>query len=213
MGLALLLIGLGAFGAPATVGQDSADNDFNPADDPYYSVFLAAAGEERLQTTGAPDMEVLRFLWLRTWHPAIVVRVERHDEAYLVTGKVVEGQAGYYAGKVGLETSGSTTAAEWARLGELLSAVDFFNQPPYDVWVKRRRERCLAWWEANPDGNVMESPEYCGIGVDGAMWIVEYAGSNTYQAVDRYGPDGAFRKIGLDLLALARIEVDSAEVY
>ena len=65
----------------------------------WYGKALAAMAEPRLFVApGELPTETLRFLWLRTFHHPVAVRVERRPDGCAVTTTVLDGQGGYEPG-------------------------------------------------------------------------------------------------------------------
>lgn len=140
-------------------------------EDAWYSKHLEAAGERPLLfATGSP--EALRFTWLRSFHPPVIVRVEwASTGAATLTATMLSGAGGYEPGGVSSTTSRTLTQDEVERLLVLRRAA--LREPPVD----------------------------CTMMLDGARWIVEAAGPDGYHYVNRQSPEtGAVRELGLALL-------------
>lgn len=148
----------------------------------WYSQHLEAAGEPNLCDRAEGLREVYRFTWLRTFHPPVIVRIERHDGTHRLVAKKLDGRGGYEPGELVVDRSTGIEAREWRKFKSLVRAASF--------WSARRDEAT----------NV--------VGFDGARWIFEGVRNRTYWARDRWSPDGnrstqPYRQFGIYLLELA----------
>jgi hypothetical protein len=158
----------------------------------WYSQQLRALVEPSLwETSQKTKDQVYRFLWLRSFHHPVVVRltVNRDGTGSLVM-KVASGQGGYEPGKL-IENSTRQISKQQTQ------------------WFLDRVEE-LKYWELpthEEKNNV--------VGVDGAQWIVEGVRNGTYKIVDRWSPEkGPIRSIGLMMtIDLAGMKLLYQEVY
>lgn len=144
----------------------------NEFEDGWYSKHLQAAGERPLLfATGSP--ETLRFTWLRSFHPPVIVRVEwASTGAATLTATMLSGAGGYEPGEVSNTISRTLKQDEVERLLILRQAA--LREPPVD----------------------------CTMMLDGARWVVEAAGPGGYHYVNRQSPEtGPVRELGLALLS------------
>jgi hypothetical protein len=155
-----------------------------------YTAFLTAAEEPALyagQGKVALDGErVVRFLWLRTFHPPIVIRTSfSKDKPPWLVAKRLTGMGGYEVGKVDLTIDRPLDDGEADRMNALLAQDDIFTS----------------------------APPSCGPpGTDGAQWMVEGVDAAGYHFVRAWSPrDGKVREIGMALLAVAGW--DDTEIY
>ncbi|WP_218821544.1 hypothetical protein, partial [Sphingobium sp. Z007] len=155
-----------------------------------YAAFLAAAKEPVLYVGGGEaaveGKRVVRFLWLRTFHPPIIVRIDfRRDKPPRLVAKRLTGIGSYEVGKVDLTIDRALDDVEADRVKALLAQDDMFTS-------------------ASPS---------CGPpGTDGAQWMVGVIDAEGYHFTRAWSPrDGKVREIGLALLALAGWE--DAEIY
>ncbi len=147
-----------------------------------YAAFLTAAGEPALYTgqgkVALDGERVVRFLWLRTFHPPIVIRITfRKDKPPRLVAKRLTGMGGYDVGKVDLTIDRRLDGGEADRINVLLAKEDVF----------------------------VSAPPSCGPpGTDGAQWMVEGVYAASYHFARAWSPrDGKVREIGMALLALA----------
>lgn len=151
-------------------------NDF---EDAWYSEHLRAAGERPLSfASGSP--EALRFTWLRSFHPPVIVRVEwAPTGAATLTATMLSGAGGYQPGEVSNTISRTLTQDEVERL--LVLRETALREPPVD----------------------------CTMMLDGARWVVEASGPGGYRYVNRQSPEtGAVRELGLALLGFTGWDVE-----
>lgn len=134
-----------------------------------------------------PD-EVYRFLWLRSFHHAMAVRVSRVGEAYTLNAIVLSGAGGYEPGVPLRRVHRNLSASEWERVSQALRDLGF--------WTKSA--------EPPPDEEL--------VGMDGAQWIIE-GRRERYRVVDRWNGEDGVRQVGLLFLDLAGIRPRENEVY
>lgn len=156
----------------------------------WYSEPLVAAGEPSLVSSAeaAPESALhLRFTWLRSFHPPVVVRVSATSaDEMKMTAKLLSGAGGYEPGKIVRQVDRPLNAAETGRLENFLE-----------------RSRLLQ-----------QSAETCDQGLDGARWIVEVVKDGSYYFIDRWTPDkGPVREFGLLMLDLTGWSIKSDEIY
>jgi hypothetical protein len=136
-----------------------------------------------------PTIQTYRFLWLRSFHHPITVRLDvNSDGTGLVTTKVSNGHGGY---EPGLLMKNFTERLDRERTTWVLDRVaelKFWTLPPHDPDV---------------------------VGVDGAQWIFEGVKDGTYHVVDRWSPDkGEVHSLGIMMLIdLAKLKLLYQEVY
>jgi hypothetical protein len=192
----LLLIALCLLGAatPAQVryfpnGVFSADHRSDEFTLKWYSGQLVALREPSLwELSKTQQAQSYRFLWLRTFHHPIAIRVDVNaDGTSQLTTKMTSGAGGYAPGKL-----------------------------IKDVTVTLRKER-TDWFLGKIDAYrfwKLPSVEERG-GNDGAQWIIEGIKDRAYHVVDRWTPrDGDVRALGLIMINdLAKLKITPAEVY
>ena len=133
--------------------------------------------------------EVYRFLWLRSFHHPVAIRLERRpDGTGALTTKMGSGAGGYAPESI-LATKASTLTREQTQ--EFLSRVTQVH----------------FWSLPNPVNDQK--------GTDGSQWIVEGVRNGQYHVVDRWSPTtGAVRELGEDLaFHLAGLQVPENAIY
>jgi len=145
----------------------------------WYSQQLIAASEPSLFESAAvledaPDMTI-RFTWLRSFHPTVIIRVSKSGDGFHFIAKKLSGTTGYEPGTIESEISRNLTKNEKEKLLELFDSNQVFQQ----------------------------QSTLCTAGFDGAQWIFEKSDKVGYQFVNRWSPDaGPVREVGLSLLNL-----------
>jgi len=151
----------------------------------WYSKHLIAAGELSLLPAlqrGGPSPDVFRFVWLRTVHKPVIVRVETHDGGGLqVVATRLSGMGGYEPGVVEAQVKRPLTKAEERAFNPVLAATRQLTLPPVS----------------------------CDWGYDGARWIVEAAHDSRYRYVERWTPSGgSLRALGMTMLGFTGWRLD-----
>jgi hypothetical protein len=172
-------------------GSLSADTEDDKFVAKWFSEQLAALKEPSLwESSKTEQRQSYRFLWLRTFHHPIAVRIDVNaDGTSSLTTKMTSGEGAY-------------------RPGKLIK----------DITVKLTKERTdsflgkiqeYKFWQLPSE----ESPE--ALGADGAQWIVEGVKHRSYHVVNRWSPkDGDVRAIGLLMINdLANLKIEPTEVY
>ena len=155
------------------------DSDFEAR---WYSKHLRVMAEPSLLTASKDGtLIVFRFLWLRTFHYPIAIRMTvRPDGTASITAKVTSGHGGYEPGRVVQRKSVEIPKTTVAHFFDLLQSASF--------WSLRN--------DAEIGGN------------DGAQWILEGLQNGTYRVIVRWSPkDGDYRTACLYLLELSGIKV------
>ena len=146
----------------------------------WYSDQLSAAQEPSLyfrsQRRPSGSGTVVRFTWLRTFDPAVFVRVEGLGTTTPhIQAKELSGAGGYEPGFISRRIDRPLTSIE---AKSLISALD-------------------------QKGVLRLAPKECDMGFDGAQWVIESVDQRGYHFVDRWSPErGEVREIGLFMLGL-----------
>ena len=144
----------------------------------WYGNALQAMGEPRLAsdtTTG----ETMRFLWLRTFHRAMAVRLVSGERGCLVVLTMLSGRSGTELGPIYRRDSTLTGHTQCSIVRDALNATGF-----RDALAPNARER------------------------DGSEWVFEVKDAEGYRVVVRWSPeisprDRAFAAAGRAFLTLA----------
>lgn len=129
---------------------------------------------------------VYRFLWLRTFHAPIVVRVEKRNDAMHLVAVRLDGEGGYGPGR------------EVERIDRVMSdqEMDVFNEALANAWI----------W-TSPD-----APETRGL--DGSRWIIEARDGSRYKFQDVWSPEtGRIHALGKTFIALTGWPIPEREIY
>jgi hypothetical protein len=143
-------------------------------------------GEQEL----VPGAESYRFLYLRTFHASIGVRVQRIGERWLLSSRLLDGPGGDEPGRVVRRSDRELSPEEAQALQRRLGGAHFWGTP----------------WEDQAD-----------TGVDGAQWILEGRHGSEYRLLDIWSPQGThyqrFREACLYLLDLAGLRPTEDLIY
>lgn len=157
----------------------------------FYSSSLAAMQEPPLSSLKDTNVEAYRFLWLRSFHPPVSVRLWRTGKQSHMTTKQLSdvgvpqnGEAIVPKTMASNETQ-SITEEEWDHFQELLKKAEFWSMPTVD-----------------------ETP----IALDGAGWLLEGVKLDQYHVVHRQSPDqGAYREVCIYLLRVSGVKIDESK--
>jgi hypothetical protein len=192
--LALLLLGvLGAHAQesyfPKGAFSDDTRSDLFKAK--WYSTHLKALNEPSLlRLASKPSCESYRFVWLRTFHHPVIVRLDiTADGIGLLTTKVSNGAGGYKPGQLIENLSRSLTREQTNMFLASIGKNKFWELPNYE--------------------NSGEE------GADGSQWIIEGVKGGKYHIVDRWTPNaGPVRELGLTMaLGLAELKIPKNALY
>jgi hypothetical protein len=171
------------------VGVFSDDPDRSEFRARWYAKHLRAMGEESLLSAAANN-EFLgyRFLWLRTFHHPIAMKLRiRPGGSGQLTSTEMTSAGGYDPGKPLTTQIMELSKEQVDQFETLVRASDFWALPTSDPVLGAR---------------------------DGAQWILEGVRDRKYHVADRWTPkDGTFREACLYLLKLSQIKVSPKEVY
>jgi hypothetical protein len=160
----------------------------------WYPKHLEAMREPSLfQDSTNKDMEQYRFLWLRTSHKPIAVRVWKNTSGITLRVVRLSGMAGYDPGKIEFDASFALTVDQWNAFLKLLLKSSFWDMP---------------------------NAEKDAAGYDGSQWILEGQAAGKYPVVDRWTPSSGGDRhlenfVGCChyLLTLAKLEIPKKENY
>ncbi len=148
----------------------------------WYSKHLVAMNEPPLMSSLSKDSERYRFLWLRSFHRPVAVRLWRSGDETFLTVKQLDGAGGYEPGKLITNETRAITEEEREVFSQFLEQSCYWKLPTEDSGLA---------------------------GADGAQWILEGVKEGRYHIVDRWSPkSGNYREACLYLLKLAGIEAD-----
>jgi hypothetical protein len=171
-------------------GSLAADSKSNEFVSNWYSGQLAALEEPSLwESSKTQKIESYRFLWLRTFHHPVAIRmVVNADGTSRLTKKISSGAGGYAPGK-------------WIEN----EAIDLTKEQT-DWFLRKIAEN--RFWQLS---SFQETPGGC----DGSQWIIEGTKNGSYHLVDRWTPrNGEVHAIGLAMMKeLAKLKVPAKELY
>jgi hypothetical protein len=159
--------------------------DFDNFRNEWYSKHLFAMREPILFSDSS-QTESYRFVWLRTFHNPIAIRIEKQQNIYLLTWKQCNGEGGYEPGQLTIAKQKQINDVTWENFKKLLNQIDFWNM----------------------------STEIESEGFDGSQWILEGKVVGKYHVVDRWTPrDGAYYKCCDFLIGLTDLVIDKKKKY
>ena len=151
---------------------------------------LTALHEPSLLTQSKnPSVQSYRFLWLRTFHHPVAVRLEvKPDGTAILITKVTSGAGGYAPGHLITNTSKSLTKQQTDSFLHKIDADRFWD---------------------------LTSPSKDADGNDGSQWIIEGVRGGKYHVVTQWSPkQGPIHDLGVALaFELAGLQIPKAEVY
>jgi len=155
-----------------------------------YSAQLKAFKEPSLfELSKSPTAQSYRFLWLRTFHHPIAVRLDiKADGAGILTTKVTSGAGGYEPGTL-IENSKKPLTSQQTHA--FLAKIQQTN-----FWL-------LPTATNDQRGN------------DGSQWMIEGVNAGRYHVVTRWSPKtGPIRDLGITLaIDLAGLNIPKDEFY
>jgi hypothetical protein len=143
----------------------------------WYSKHLKAMDEPSLSdANGAPEF-AYRFLWLRSFHHPISVRIQRSGASTILHAIELDGQGGYSPGRPARQVNRELSQSELDAVMDRLNKMRF--------WQMETRDDSLP-------------------GEDGAEWILEGSQGGKYHVVNRWSPGtGYVYDLGLHFLRLS----------
>lgn len=166
----------------------------------YYGAWLSFFNEPSLlkQASEKSPKETYRFLWLRTFHHAVVIRIDvARDGAGTLVTKVSDGEAGFgMPNRKIIEDTSRPMSVDAVQ--SLLASIDekgFWTTPTYTMNDQT--------------------------GMDGSEWVLEGTNGGKYHVVARWTPCGSSRSDKKNICAighafafdLARLDISENEVY
>lgn len=156
----------------------------------WYSSELSALREPSLYLLSKnASAESYRFLWLRTFHHPIAIRLDVNpDGTNTLVVKVASGAAGFHPGVISEQRSETVSKEQTQAFLNRVSELRFWDVP---------------------------NPVIDQRGTDGSQWIIEGVKSGKYHVVDRWTPsNGVVRELGFMLaFDLAKLNIPKNEIY
>lgn len=148
----------------------------------WYTKHLTAMKEAPLSFPDEQVRESYRFLWLRSFHNPVAVRLWKTDTEQFISVRETSGAGGYEPGDLILMTQRKLSQDEWDAFMRVLEYACYWEQPT----------------------------EEDDAGLDGARWILEGFREGRYHSVDRWTPQrGSFYEVCLYMLKLSRLKIDT----
>jgi hypothetical protein len=163
----------------------------------YYPPDVSPWAPQHLTAMGEPSLfapqqniarEEYRFLWLRTFHKPIAIRMWSESLGAQMRIVRLSGAGGYDPGHIESDTTIRITPEDWKRFRDCIAEAQFWEMP------------------------TKESPEE--LGMDGSQWILEARNAARYHVVDRWTPrGGAYADCCRMLITLAKLQIPKDEFY
>jgi len=167
------------------------DAQLNKFVNDWYTSQLAALQEPSLlKQSKNPSAQSYRFLWLRTFHHPIAVRLEvKADGTGILTTKIASGAGGYAPGHLVTNTSKPLTRQQTESFLYKIDTDKFWELPP--VLLKEQQ------------------------GNDGSQWIIEGVKDGKYHLATQWTPSqGPIHDLGIALaFGLAGLTIPKTEMY
>jgi hypothetical protein len=165
----------------------------------WYGRALRRMGEPRL--CPSEGLSAYRFLWLRSFHRPIAVRVVKTDKGAQLWVRVLGGAGGYDPGKLVQARTFQVSPHQWDSISVLVLAAKIWNLPT-----------------AEPiRSDTVNGQVRYQVGADGAQWILESVDGPRYHVVDRWTPRPDYDRVYYDLcrylLTLSAIRLTREEIY
>jgi hypothetical protein len=157
------------------------DNEHDQLTRNRYARHLAQLGESSFLAAPRTQHVAYRFLWLRSFHSTIIVRVWMDGDRRMLTVKELSAQVANRESKVILNQTRSINEDEWINFSSLLNKTCLWDRPGT---------------ETGPIAN------------DGEWWVLEGTSENHYHVITRQVPDDAYRELCLYMLKLSGISVE-----
>lgn len=153
----------------------------------WFSMQLSDLKEPSLYSQNVEDnFESYRFLWLRSFHNPISIRIEKKQNRISLYWKIGKGEGGYAPQGIKKQGKRNLKECDWNEFMRLIILTNFDSLPNEHRFF----------------------PEN-----DGATWTIERKMSNSFKAHNTINPNKEFRECCLFLLKLSKIKVKEAEIY
>jgi hypothetical protein len=177
----------------------------------WFACDLIALGEPSLllEAQSSKEHHTYRFLWLRTFHHPVSVRLTIYSEGEgSIVTRIASGTGGYDAGKVVQDNTVRVRREDVNNVLEQLQEMGFWSMET----------------EESASGEVASNGRsFTQLGADGAQWIVEGVENGEYHVVDRWSPEypadkmagrkRSYVQLCRYLLELGKVEVEEKDIY
>ena len=159
-------------------------HDFDNFRNKWYSKHLFAM-REPIIFSDSTQTEVYRFVWLRTFHNPISIRIEKQQNIFLLTWKSCNGAGGYEPGQLTIARQKQISVINWENFKTLLNEIDFWNLTTEEKEI---------------------------MGHDGSQCILEGKNFREYHVVDRWC-GGEISNVCIFLTELTELTFEEEEKY
>jgi hypothetical protein len=130
--------------------------------------------------------ETYRFLWLRTFHHPVAIRITKSFSNYTIYWKLLNGLGGYGLGKLSIQKEKKITRQNW------------------DGFMLKLKQ--LNFWELKKGANDV-------MGNDGSNWVLEGKTPQKYHVIGAWTPKGSFYACGDYLIKLTNMNIKKEQEY
>lgn len=155
----------------------------------WYTRYLGQMNEPSLLVSRSDQNASYRFLWLRSFHPTVVVRLWSNGEKRMLSVKEISLKNQTQSNQLLVDQTRTLKDEEWI------------------TFVKLVEESCFWTVPTTTNGP---------IAMDGAWWVLEGVQQGYYHVATRQSPDsGSYRELGLYMLKLSGLPLDQSkgEIY
>ena len=189
------LIALVCIATSAAAAEHFPRNTFGESKTQWYTEALTTLSEAPIVPQA--DAQTYRFLWLRSFRPEYVVRVDHDSDGTRITSKTVRDNQL-------IEESKEVTPEAWR---EFLLEVE-----AQGLWLTTTEDKREYAEEELPRDLGLRNDIV--VTADGAQWVIEASNGRLYHAADAWSPeDGAIYHLGVTLLKLAGVAVPEDEFF
>ena len=158
----------------------------------WFSKHLFAMKEPLLFNKNS-NRECFRFLWLRTFHEPVAIRIERNNNDVYLFWKKCDGAGGYEPGNLIINKRKKLTTSHWNTFTSKIDSINFWTENVNDFG-----------------------------GLDGSEWILEGASPINYHVIHKWSPKGRgtesddiekYYKICRYLIDLTDLEISEELIY
>lgn len=149
----------------------------------WYSKYLLAFDEPVL--CDSLPMKVFRFTYIRSFDPAVVLRIENKDDTITIYWKIVNNENGNKSEMNIERQSKKLSISDWKSLENKLKKINFWNLPTQGEDI---------------------------IGTDGSQWVLEGKIGKEYHVVDRWC-GGKITSVCKAMIELTDLKIKEKEIY
>jgi hypothetical protein len=168
----------------------------------WYSSALYSAKEPILFNSYLGH-DIYRFLWLRSFHKPVVFSIHKKDDKVWLVTKELDKQPEFYVLKVVSIEYDDTTEMNKENIDT--SENNIIADRMAEIVLNQKRDLSINEWNRfvtliDDCSFWTATPSQTREGLDGSEWIFEGHLKNKYWFVNRWSPEGKFKKLGVFLI-------------